>query len=1603
MTRRFVDRGGTIAGEQRTARDSRVPFQSPREIRNFSLPDGRLRRRPGFKRHVIAGEQALAKVTGAVVAERYQQIEDEKHEMFQSPLSYGLLRWHSDFQPQLATDWSMELDLVLGEKEHLVASATKFQRQLAASTTARDINTHTEGSQHVVTTVQNHELDVGLTPVAVRLTNVTGSPDINGDYQDAEITGANEITIKDLDTTGNGPYSDGEIQILQLGSDNAPNARKIRKSGVYVYDQTVLANWCDVRHPALGAFDIGINGAGASGIPQTLHQNIPLTTMAIGYNEDEIFLWMDIVDTSGQHYNLGKVDITSAIGTYNVGDVYHLAVTFDATAGPFFNIPRVTFWVNGSSVGSYDLGANETFCGLSDFINGRTEAIQRDIVLLNEFPVRGSYASTCKIGLTRHGHIVNSHAYFDGDSSALAPWCLSPPRGTMLKALRWWDKALSSAEINSNIDARLSAPFDSNLKGYWLLNDGVGLCKDQIDEKHITLHHGMPAYVTHDDLLHNIGLSMADGQHVIASFTDTDDIYIQDVVAQLKNTFGLDARGEDAGDDQSFNYQARHNFTAMAQIRTPYTWQQEINRVDGATNNQGGSAGSGGLRDYIDVVTYALYDGRARGTAQTLFDGNLNTVAQSARAYDTTIFSIEGTATNKAGESDGETRRVPIVRCVLMPNGFLSFEISKHQGGALRNKIYRINSQAALDLNTTYTVVVKQEAIADYDVFDGTRQTKGVRFSLYLQKLSDAGNSVTTETVFNETRVDDGSHKPRSSSLDHVSNYDIIVGASMVNDGWDTSVNAAENADPNLTFGPWQVPQHFMTPYQDQPGFFTFGFFRLWTQALSDSEIQRYMHSAVSKEDYIPSLVVNWEVEEISGHQLVNKCRYPFLATLGYKGWGSPEGNAGATILDPSVNKIRDKPFYPGAWAMEDGLGYMALNGSYFDYPKPIHGLAPFQSTLRQSFGLLIVSGEAAFLDDSLQGSLERLGVRNHGLLNDFVADEPWHGTVIGDRTFLTSRGGMPKVFDGRNLLVAGFKRWSGGSLLLRATSGSLSPSKWYGVRVVYFNEQNSIEHISPVATILLGSGDGGIRIYQIPPHYDPRVTSIRIYRTLAQETQEFARSSPLFPDPDGVLPNAFIPLTTLDDADADLLAAPLNLNQTPFPVCAYSASYNGKLFLAGSLIEPDAVFVSDAANPERMDTIDQKIVLEESSGDRVNGMLAAFNALFIFKANSTWRIDDLGQGQYQVIKLASVGAVSPESVQLLTIPESGRSVITFWSQHGPYLFDGHGFQYIGTPIEEPPTSGGVGAEFAWLDAESVMTLHDVRRREIVFFHRPKIVDDNGDRQTLARRSEAAVYSYRFNAWYRYTELLGTKVLTLSFTGHDLSSQVVSGKLSEAAFGYFNKHKLLLGADNGAVYEWAEGAFDGQDPDHTSDALVTGTVSSWNGGTGTLTLDAPIAPNVWAQHLWCTIRQDGTDLTMSFPVARGTDLSASTIVLDTGYFPNVALAFTPAANDLVTLWWSTASVLFPWDDLELPFVDKGIIELVTWHDQLFFYRTAIDYVETFTAWAQLADGASKRKRTQINRRAEAVKLELKTLEQDAELDSLAYLTDYTAGANKIQT
>ena len=646
-------------------------------------------------------------------------------------------------------------------------------------------------------------------------------------------------------------------------------------------------------------------------------------------------------------------------------------------------------------------------------------------------------------------------------------------------------------------------------------------------------------------------------------------------------------------------------------------------------------------------------------------------------------------------------------------------------------------------------------------------------------------------------------------------------------------------------------------------------------------------------------------------------------------------------------------------------------------------------------------------IDQELNGGVEPLYIQSHGLLNDFAAGEDWTGTAIGDRTILTSFGGIPKVYNGKNLLPAGLKKWSGGSPIVKGVKydsavtlvdQEVEAGLWYGVGVVYFSEEYGLIHVSPRSVVLVPEEDadnkkGTIRLYSIPAHPDPRITGYSIYRTIGQETASLAKATPLFPAT-SMYANKFSVEQWLTKQTP--YPGPLDENITPLPVCAHAAAINNRLYLAGDVLVGDTIYFSDPGNPEKFDTVANRLVIEEASGDKINGLASMYGTLFAFKSNSLWRIEEVNVGQHQVQKIASVGAVSKNSIVLLNMPDTGRTVIAFWSQHGPYLFDGASLQYIGFPIEEKDNPGVPNAEYTWLDPQSVTASHDIRNREVIFYYKLTAAAE--------RHTEAVVYNYRFNAWYRYTEGLGKIGLSTTFTGSDIGDGSFGfGRLP--GLGFTSEFHAYVGATNGKVYKWAESEDDGlPGSDSATEYEVNGSTATSSTADCTVTIQGTILGNNAYKHLWATVRDAATGEWYSRPVVSNT---TTTVVLDASLSGLAfdARPFEPRPGDTLYLCRAPASMEFPWDLMDIPFKDKEVIDLMTWHNGNFYMRMSKDWDDTkevvpFTT--KLNDADAGRNRTEVLKAAEAFKLKLVSFDKGATLDSYAYNVDFTDDGIDVQ-
>lgn len=1632
MPRRYLDRGDVLQGINRTVRDSRVPYNVLRSMENFALPDGRARRRPGYKQvsHATSGPEIvfdnwLSKATGSALLKKESSTKHNKQLIYNTPISYGLLRYHSDYKITSAADWTREMYVQLGPPEALVTNPfVRFARKVK----------------------------------------------------------------------GAGTYAFGGTTAAP--TDNGVNLRI--QDGVYLFDQTILANSLTFN---TGNIAINLRNVhmlpdmSAGGNDQTFH-SFPLTTMAVLFDSGKLYVIMGMVGKAGGNlgvYFPSEIQLESAFATDPYPDnlKLHVAIQYTASTGV------VALLIDGVSADTHTVTdtTNYGFIGEYDDINDTIYAsgLGRDIVLLNECTVRGGYGSSCRIQEEMHHHQTFFQSY-DGVTFAAAnqpamPWCLSPPRGTCIRDLRFWSDKRTDVELLTNKTTTLPSGESNNVANF-PLNDGSAFCRDVENNRMLTLHHGNAAYLSDSGLVHDLGLSIADGQHLIYSTKQGDFRYIQDVHAQLKNLFGFDGRPTGATSTDDFRrIQERHGFTVQMEIRTPHSFQTEWDAVpsggsynivtyDDESGNETGKLsmeGTAGFNNSMSV--FALKDGHTDGSQAFLTDGSAHSGAakQYQRPYDMTLWSIEASTISADDDNHGSLKKVALARGLVSTEKRVIFEVSLGCGfDGVEPRIFRVASSTTLSADTAYSLTFVKRPT--YDDAKSPTTPVGIDFEIWIYDLSGAQSTTPDVThvrkIFLETvdsvlavnpaevklisnhglaigtkmpvniegttttpsidGVQDATiigvdtftvpinvtagqgaaagtaeldHTLRSTAIRNEPSIDVIIGASFVNNFFDRGVSAPNPGGTNT--GPWLVPQHFMSSWMDQPGFFILGVWRMWTTAITNGEVQdRALElstsTSMNTKNYTPDLLFNLELEEVSGAQVTNKSRYPIVFDLGYKSWGAGNGFELQPVEILGLSGEFDnliEPMVPGTAAFEDRLGYAPLFGSPGDYTSTVNAecktLAAFQTTLTHRFGLIYGFDDHLIFDNSLDGSISPLHIQAGGLLNDFAPKEFWRGTSIGDRTILTSVGGLPKVYNGKNGLVAGFKRYQGGPPIVsvvatvtakNATSKGLTADRWYGFRIVYESEEYAIRHISDVAVLQTPTGaTRAVSIISISPHYDPRITSIRVYRTRAQLTRDFALKASLFPVYEGAKPNSYIPEFYISEDDSLLISAPLNLNQTPLPNCAYSASLGGRLYMAGDTLIPDAVYFSDAGNPERFDTIGNVLILEEASGDKINGLVGLFGILVVFKANSIWLIEEVAAGQHQIRKVSDIGALSDKSIVVVTMPDTGRTSIFFWSQHGPYMFDLTTLQYLGFGVEERTDPGVPDLEYDWLDETSVIGLHDVKNKEVLFLYKSK--DSSGN--VHGRPDEALAFNYRRRTWYRYTGMIGTVALSQAFTGDDIAGALLAGGApGPATFQFTHAYKAYLGGSNGRIYEWAKDEEDGLPPD---DTVTKYTVLSYAGRVVTLTTST-LSANEYT-HLWAVVYRSSSNTWYMIPILAN---SASTVTLDEN--TNYPIDFDPALNDNLYVCLPPAQLVFPWDQMDAPFVEKQIVNLLTWHNKEFLVQISKDWnsADKIVPYKTLAtpNVAEGRSRLTVGKTMEAAKLDLVSFEKGATFNGFAYEIEY---------
>lgn len=1543
--KRPVDRSDLVGGVNQTERDHRAPLNEPRKLENVTLRDGRIKRRKGiqpFSQGRFIGDM-LMKHTPAELNHVRIPREGDPGIIASTPWSYGLLKWHDDFQPTSQRDWTIEFFLKIGDISEFF--------------------------------VQNPQ---------ARYTK-------------------NE-------------YGPGTDQYFL----RYPNV------GVYVYDQAVTSNWHNVPDDETSP-EAGVKWDGFS-----------LTALAVSFTSNEVFVTFDLWHSADEIYNQRVIR-----GTHN-GQYTHVSIVYDSAT----RILRL-YTAEGVTNFLYVLEEDEKWAGEVDYVNGREGALERDIVLLNEYTVRGAMASACKVHPTAQSNA--DEALFDygelgGNTLAPNVLNLSPPRGTGLAELRFWHEARSVENISKYRLTRLPAgTVFENLKGYWRLDDGGPVCTETVPigqdrtPRIITLHHGGPGYVADSAMPSGIGMSFADGQCLRKRYSADDAInFVEDSYAALNLVFH---RGDRYGEQY---YASTHDFTVQMRIRCPHTFGQEINLRDGDDDLKDVWYGTTGKeeagRGTQTFQPFALLSGEddtddpsTKWFVRTPFVADdVSNLKTYHRAFDQTLWSIESqpiSASSSYFNNDRDHRRIPLTRGMLTPEGRVAFEFFGWDFVNDFGREWRLVSEEALSPQQAVTITFRKRTLSR-SVGSAPNQEKSA-YGFALEIFFD-GELVGQIKIGGRNAGDDvdlsASASPQTSPLTSGPMVaggirDVNIGCSYVDDVTERGMRHNNLIPGNVASSFKPIPyqtKRYLSPWQDQPGNFTMGFWRMWASAIPDSEIKRVGHKFFNRGDQPKSLLFNIQIERPSGNQVPSFGPFPVVFETTYKSWGDIRTSSRNTgdPTDPDPARIIT------GFHQEDRLGYGGLP-AVFDNDRfaRCNGIHPFTATLARKIGVTAVFDGALSFDDNVSGQYSQLYLQNLGLLNDYSAGQRWQSTSIADRSVLTSRGGQPKTFDGRGVATLGFRPYTGGQPRVESPTDDDYPStdftagEWVGFRVAYVAESASIVSFSDQGAIQLQDTDPGgepfLRFTDIAPHPDPRVTSIAICLTSAPAASwEEAISLPVF-FTQQALANTYV--ETIDIIQKPVAAAlQLDVTRTPFPSVSLAASAYGSLYLSGDELVPDVIYYSDTGNPESINSFVNRIIIEDASGDEIVGLQTIFGTLWAFKQNSIWRVVQTGssvtdQGlpiiNHDLAKIATIGPVSPRAMVLVTIPESGRTALAMWTRNGPYLFDGINLDYLGWKIE------GEKEPYDWLDPNSVVAVHDQRTREISFLYEGKC-NCSSDICPAGRPGRAAVFNYRTGAWSFATGIIGTEAISADFSkeltlrGPDFAPGTSTGGVGPGVVApqFAGTYMSLVGGATGKVYTWGSGFRSGivDLPTYVLDVVVIDSIN--NGRIINYAYDTlppginnpdPI-PNHELRGVWATLVSENGERYFSFPIL---DNGGRQVTVELSKCSSVP--FAPSAGDRLYIGVTPALVSWPWDQLGSPGNNKQLIRWSIWGDGQMSWRHADNWDEdTFGLWKRLGFVDKKRRHIETLRgHSDAFKFELFSLASEFAIDSYMLEASDQEGGN----
>ena len=1373
----------------------------------------------------------------------------------------------------------------------------------------------------------------------------------------------------------------------------------IRGGGCYVLDMTIMSNvhkFDSTGTIAAPGTIVDLPGV-IAGID--LHFDVfPLPCICVYYATGFIQVEMGLVAKSGPNVNTYwpreiMLGYSFPGGKYTPGDTYHIAIRYTKDS-PSVGKGTIDLLVDGVVRATDTIQDISTyvFLGEYDAINKvqYTNGLQRDIVLLNECTVRGSYASACKIQLVSHGHQAFFHAY-DSIAASLkdpaVPLCLTPPRGTAMRDFRIWDEARSDAAILADIRKSYSSG-TGTMVGNWPLNDGGGILKDVVAGRDGSVHHNVPSYITDSSLLHGIGLDISDCQHLIYETKVHDEFFVKDVHAALKNIFlAPPTPGEPP---LRWKLAENHSITAQIQIKTPYTFQQELNKTNQYVINQLSSDGSEsrismkGSTTNLNTSLYALRDGGQPATNQKKVAAHDGTAADLfPLAYDQTLFSIEAESVPNDNDNYGQLFKTPLFRGLITPDGKVAMEVLLAAAPNDDPRFYRLVTTNTLNPNSYYTITFVKKV-----TYSSSSPTVPDGIELQIWVHDAAASSFSEWATYSRSLATDSNL--RSYFANHHPTYTILVGCSQVTDGFDRSISAPFQTTSGNNSGPWRVSQHTMSPYQEQPGFFRLGYFRVWGGSLGESEIEAVNNSSITNPP--TSLLFNLEIGQITGKEVVSDGYYQTIFRLGYKGWGFPQQYKNEVeryfygVLANAVNVKRE--LYISPWTNQDCLGYILLDGNphgsagSYDVDKETIEctlIGPYRKITGDQFGIVYGFGDSIAKNASLD-TFQNPAYSIAGYLGRYMVGTQKYAISLGDRTIITSDGGSPLAFDGDTAFPLGLGEWTGGipvvDISVAGASEGLEGDYWYGIAVVYFSEKYGTYHISP--RVVVRQNDQAnkkyISIWYNQSHPDPRITLVGVYRTLGQVSRELAEAAPLFHSGDPNLPNRPVVETIITKTDP--APGPLDLDITSPPDAKFSA-FNGKrLYLAGDY--QDVVYFS-GANPEQFNRARNRIGLGESTGDIITGLVSAFGSIFLFKANSTWRIDEISPELHEKVQLSSVGAVSPDSIVLVQLADTGRVVIFFWSQVGPYIFDGTSFQFVGGPVESVDGPPLLRSDVEWVEPSKVVAMYDSTNKEVLFHVQPK--------SSTSGMPSVLAFSLKLGIWTSYTGIeIQKSYASVLYTNKDEIG--IPGNLPR--FVKSPEFYTLFGNMRGQIYRWGAARDDGLPSGLTTTEF---TISGTNGNQ--ITLSGNILGESAYKYLYVTLRNVNTE---EWEVLRIASNDTTTLTLENT--PTISIG----VGDKAYLCRPPMVIEFPWDSLDMPYLDKKLVNMAIWADGELVYKLFKDWNDTAPVLGpiKLVDPNKKRKVVYVNKALEVAKLELVSFDQDSRFDSYLWEKDQVVGVNVVQ-